>query len=369
MKKYILILAAMAFVIIANPAFATAKKSAYPVVFAHGLGGFDNLLGAYYFGDDYGVFVGDPCDEFLEVTCNSNISTSQKALAGNVAPFNSSEIRGLQLANQIESYLTTVGSSYVNIIGHSQGGIDARKAAAVLKQRKGYAVVKVLASVSSPHRGSGTAKYILDLKPGVVSVIASLAAIYGNSVYAAGNDVYAAAKQLVYNDYSAADGITTGMKDFNTKYNVNSAHASKYISFVTAQQGVNLNPALFLVVQGFFNADGDGYCVGDCDNDGAAGQGNGNKSDTDDDGLVGVNSAQMGQRAQLNDCFLCLDYITINTSLGNVTDLNNPSSLQMTSKASVINQDHADVVGLGPDTFDEKEFYAAIIDYIANNGG
>ncbi len=368
MKKFTLLMA-IVFAISTTSVFATAKKTVYPVVFAHGLGGFDNLLGLYYFGDDYGVFVGDPCDEFLEVTCNGNINSSQKTLAGNVTPFNSSEVRGLQLANQIESYMATVGASYVNIIGHSQGGIDARKAASVLRSRKGYPVVKVLASVSSPHRGSGTAKYILDLKPGVVSVVAALATIYGNTVYNAGSDAYAAAKQLVYNDYSSTDGITTGMKDFNTKYNVNSAHASKYISFVTAQEGLSVNPALFLLVQGFINMDADGYCVGDCDNDGAAGKGNGIKSDSDDDGLVGINSQQMGYRAQHNECFLCDDYVTINSTLGYVSDLNNPSSLQMTSKASVIPQDHADVVGLGPDTFDENEFYAAIINYIANNGG
>jgi hypothetical protein len=37
----------------------------------------------------------------------------------------------------------------------------------------------------------------------------------------------------------------------------------------------------------------------------------------------------------------------------------------MTSTSSVINQDHMDVVGVGPDTFDEPEFYAAIFNYIA----
>jgi hypothetical protein len=36
----------------------------------------------------------------------------------------------------------------------------------------------------------------------------------------------------------------------------------------------------------------------------------------------------------------------------------------MTSTSSVINQDHLDVVGVPPDTFDEMEFYAAVIDYI-----
>ena len=54
------------------------------------------------------------------------------------------------------------------------------------------------------------------------------------------------------------------------------------------------------------------------------------------------------------------------TALGYVSNLNAPTSAQMTSMADVINQDHLDVVGVGPDTFDEPEFYAAIINYIAS---
>ncbi|MFY0582255.1 hypothetical protein ACN28S_55440 [Cystobacter fuscus] len=38
----------------------------------------------------------------------------------------------------------------------------------------------------------------------------------------------------------------------------------------------------------------------------------------------------------------------------------------MTSSSSIINQDHMDVVGVGPDTFDEPEFYAALFQYIGN---
>jgi hypothetical protein len=38
----------------------------------------------------------------------------------------------------------------------------------------------------------------------------------------------------------------------------------------------------------------------------------------------------------------------------------------MTSMSSVIGQDHMDVIGVGPDTFDEMEFYAAIFHYIAS---
>ncbi|GBF42692.1 acetyltransferase [Leptospira ellinghausenii] len=348
---------------------AGARKTVYPVVFAHGLSGFDNLLGYYYFGNDYGTFVGDPCDEFLETACNGSISSSQKALAASVTPFQSSEVRGTQLADRIQNYMTSTGATKVNIIGHSQGGIDARKAAAVLRARYGRQVVHALISVSSPHRGSPTAKYILDLGPGVTSVVNALAKLFGNAIYGSGNDGIAAAKQLVYNDYSSTDGITTGMKAFNTNYNVNSSNAAYWGSIITAQDSINTNPALYLLKEGFYNIDGDGYCVDDCDNDGAAGKGDGTRGNNDDDGLVGINSQQMGDRLQYNECALCFDWITVNTSLGYVSNLNAPTSAQMTSKSSVVSQDHLDVVGVPPDTFDEEEFYASILDFIVSKGG
>ncbi len=151
--------------------------------------------------------------------------------------------------------MAATGSSYINIVGHSQGGIDARKAAKELRARKGYTVVRVLISVSSPHRGSPIAKYILDLGPGVTDVISALVKIYGNVVYRSGNDPYAAAKQLVYNDYSATDGQITGMKVFNQNNPISSSYAYRYASVITAQTGLSVNPALFILRQGFYNID------------------------------------------------------------------------------------------------------------------
>lgn len=367
-KKTILVLLA-ALLFLATGIQARARKTLYPVVFAHGLSGFDNLLGYFYFGNDFGTFVGDPCDEFLETTCNGKISSSQRALAASVTPFQSSEVRGTQLADRIQNYMTTTGATKVNIIGHSQGGIDARKAAAVLRARYGRQVVHALISVSSPHRGSPTAKYILDLGPGVTSVIDALAKLFGNTIYGSGNDGIAAAKQLVYNDYSSTDGITTGMRAFNANYNVNSANAAYFGSIITAQDSLNTNPALFLLKEGFYNIDGDGFCIDDCDNDGAAGRGDGIRGNNDDDGLVGINSQQMGERLQYNEWAFSFDTITVNTSLGYVSNLNAPSSAQMTSKSSVVSQDHLDVVGIPPDTFDEEEFYASILEFIVTKGG
>lgn len=349
----------------AQEARAGAARTTYPVVFAHGMGGFDNLLGYDYWGDDYGVFVGDPCDGFLETACNEDIDSGQRAFVAQVQAFQSSEVRGLDLANDVEGFLATSGASRVNLIGHSQGGLDARKAARVLYERRGYTVVRVLVSVASPHRGSPVAKHILKLGSGVTGVIDALARYYGDAIYQSGNDGYAGAKQLVYDDFDPNDGRTTGMKVFNQAYPVDARYAARYASLVTAQRGANVNPALYLLKSFFYDIDGDGYCLDDCDADGAAGKGDGYRDENDDDGLVGINSAQMGYRLKYSESTFGFDSVSTDTYVGYVGSLNAPSSLQMTSSSSVINQDHLDVVGVGPDTFDEPEFYAAIIHYVA----
>ena len=362
---YSLAMLLVALILVEDGARAGAARTTYPVVFAHGMAGFDNILGYDYWGDDYGTFVGDPCDEFLEIYCNDDIDSGQKAFVAQVQPFQSSEVRGLDLANDVEGFMATAGASRVNLVGHSQGGLDIRKAARVLYERRGYTVVSQAVSISSPHRGSPVAKYILDLGPGVTSVISALANYYGNVVYQSGNDAVAGAKQLVYNDYSATDGVTTGMRDFNLKYPVDSRYASRYASLVTAQNGVSVNPALYLLNNLFFDIDGDGSCADDCDNDGAGGRGDGVRNEQDDDGLVGVNSQQMGYRLRYSENLFSLDTVTTDTTLGYVSSLNAPTATQMTSMADVISQDHMDVIGVGPDTFDEMEFYAAIFNYIA----
>jgi hypothetical protein len=42
--------------------------------------------------------------------------------ATQVSPFNSTEIRGEQLAQQVEEIIAITGQTKVNLIGHSQGG-------------------------------------------------------------------------------------------------------------------------------------------------------------------------------------------------------------------------------------------------------
>ena len=67
-------------------------------------------------------------------------------------------------------------------------------------------------------------------------------------------------------------------------------------------------------------------------------------------------------------CWNPLDNLYSVSSTGYVSNVNAPSSVQMTSHDGKISQDHLDVTGLGPDTFDEMEFYASISQYIAAGG-
>jgi triacylglycerol esterase/lipase EstA (alpha/beta hydrolase family) len=126
MKRFGYAMLALAIALCASDgaARAGAARTTYPVVFAHGMAGFDNILGYDYWGDDYGTFVGDPCDAFLEIYCNGDIDAGQKAYVAQVQPFQSSEVRGLDLANDIEGFMATAGASRVNLVGHSQGGLD-----------------------------------------------------------------------------------------------------------------------------------------------------------------------------------------------------------------------------------------------------
>lgn len=80
---------------------------------------------------------------------------------------------------------------------------------------------------------------------------------------------------------------------------------------------------------------------------------------------MGINSQQLGYRLIYTERAFGLDWITTNYSIGSVDAVDAPGFEQATSTADVLPQDHLDIIGVGPDTFDEMEFYAAIIGYMA----
>lgn len=76
-------------------------------------------------------------------------------VAVQVSPLHSSEVRGEQLLARIEEILTQTGAQKVNLIGHSQGALTARYAAA-----KRPDLVASVTSVAGTNHGSELADYL-----------------------------------------------------------------------------------------------------------------------------------------------------------------------------------------------------------------
>jgi triacylglycerol lipase len=140
---------AVAFAIPARSAGAasTFTKTRYPIVLAHGLSGFRQLFGVV----DY--FFGIPGD--LQ-------SGGAQVFVTQVSAFGSAEQRGEQLLQQIEVIAASTGAGKVNLIGHSQGGLDARYVMAVRPD-----LIASLTTVATPHLGADLADFLADnLAPG-----------------------------------------------------------------------------------------------------------------------------------------------------------------------------------------------------------
>jgi triacylglycerol esterase/lipase EstA (alpha/beta hydrolase family) len=121
----------------------------YPMVFVHGMGGFENLGPWDYF---YGIPM-----MLRQNGYDAHITVTD--------PFNSSEIRTDQLTPQIDQILACTCSTKVNLIAHSQGGIDAR----LLISDRGYGNrIASLTTISSPHRGTAIADALLGLTNGPI---------------------------------------------------------------------------------------------------------------------------------------------------------------------------------------------------------
>jgi triacylglycerol lipase len=131
-------------------------KTKYPIVLAHGLGGFDELFGVY----DY--WYGIP---------SALADGGARVFVTQVSPLNSPQARGEQLIDQIETIVAITGKAKVNLIGHSQGGIDIRYVRAVRPD-----LVASVTTVGSPHTGSKTADAAREMsrRSGVPAALANL---------------------------------------------------------------------------------------------------------------------------------------------------------------------------------------------------
>ena len=80
MKKLHTLLLALCALGLTTQAHAGAAKTTYPVVFAHGMAGFDDILGYDYWGDDYGMFVGDVCGLFDRSGYESHFDSNSRTI-------------------------------------------------------------------------------------------------------------------------------------------------------------------------------------------------------------------------------------------------------------------------------------------------
>ena len=177
----------------------------YPMVLVHGFLGWNQLASSldYFFGVPQ-TLMSNGADVFTTKTSSVN----------------SSEVRGEQLLKQV-SYITAItGAKKVNLVGHSQGGLDSRYIATVASDK-----VASVTAVSSPHKGSKTSDYVSDNlinsdKPvnnlGGKVLIASIEALGVSS------DILSGVPLDQLQDQSSLNFVNTttteSMIAFNTKY-------------------------------------------------------------------------------------------------------------------------------------------------------
>lgn len=147
--------------------FTGYTQTKYPIVLVHGLLGFDTLIGVVeYWWDIPAALERSGARVFVTETSGVNSSTA----------------RGEQLLAQVEEILAITGATKVNLIGHSQGGLDARYVASVRSD-----LVASVTTVATPHQGaSGLASLLsgdastqglaLDLLEGLGSLLQLLGA-------------------------------------------------------------------------------------------------------------------------------------------------------------------------------------------------
>jgi len=168
----------------------------HPILLVHGLFGFDRIGKVELFQD----------------VKQSLRSHGARVFVPHLSATHSNEVRGEQLLAQIDRVLQGTGARQVNLIGHSQGALAARYAAAIAPD-----CVASVTSVSGPNHGSELADSLrMALKPGrlpekVAKQIATLFADFLSLL--SGNH------QMPQNAVAALNALTTeGVGAFNDKY-------------------------------------------------------------------------------------------------------------------------------------------------------
>ena len=120
-------------------------KTQYPIVLAHGMLGWDSMLGIDYW---YGI------PQALRKD-GATVYITQ------VSQLDTSEARGEQLLEQVEDIVAISGKAKVNLFGHSHGGPTIRYVAAVRPD-----LVASVTSIGAPHKGSALGDFIRKVPEG-----------------------------------------------------------------------------------------------------------------------------------------------------------------------------------------------------------
>jgi triacylglycerol lipase len=121
----------------------------------HGMGGFNEL-------ENLPVTV----SYFNGVQADLEAQGEKDVFVTIAPPFDTSENRAAALKPQILAILAKTGAAKVNLIGHSQGGLDARVLASPLGLGMGDVIASVT-TIATPHRGTPVADLALGLVSGL----------------------------------------------------------------------------------------------------------------------------------------------------------------------------------------------------------
>ncbi|CAI8799286.1 Triacylglycerol lipase [Pseudomonas sp. IT-347P] len=168
----------------------------YPVLLVHGLFGFERI----------GRF------ELFHDVKDALKTAGGRVFVPHLSATHKNETRGEQLLSQIDRVLRGTGAEKVNLIGHSQGALAARYAAALAP----HAVASVT-SVSGPNHGSELADFLRKaLVPGRLpeAVAQNVATLFANFISLLSGNM-----TLPQNALAALNALTTeGVGDFNDKF-------------------------------------------------------------------------------------------------------------------------------------------------------
>ena len=135
-----------------------------PVILAHGIFRFDALR--IFLRDHADVDIGPHYFNGIKDFLAQHDIPAEETDVNFAGPL---ELRARQLADKVRDVLKRTGASQVDVLAHSMGGLDARKA--IVDEGLGEAI-RVLTTIGTPHHGTSTAD--LGLRLGGRILIAGL---------------------------------------------------------------------------------------------------------------------------------------------------------------------------------------------------